>query len=170
MQPSKRKEIGGISVDSSSTNIEMYYTACKFSDCAEFCMKAQQEKRNVPYLYTDTFIVNSAFSCEVFLKLLLRLEGIDYKKSHKLKDLFEKLPEEIQADIKSRTKEKCGYWLNVWGKEVLTQISNVFEKVRYIYENEWNKSSSIQIDMGYLGAFRESLKEECEKRLAREKK
>ena len=63
---------------------EMYYTACKFSNCADFCIREQEEKETFQYLYDDPAIVNAAFSCEVFLKLLLRLEQIDCQKSHNL--------------------------------------------------------------------------------------
>ena len=41
---------------------EMYYTACKFSDCADFCMREQEERETFQDFYTDPEIVNAAFS------------------------------------------------------------------------------------------------------------
>ncbi len=42
---------------------------------------------------------NLAFSCELFLKALLYGFGIDFKNTHGLEDLFEKLPESEQTYI-----------------------------------------------------------------------
>ena len=145
--------------------VEMYFTACKFSDCADFCMRVQQERETLSYFYTDPGIVNAAFSCEVFLKLLLYLEQINYKKEHRLKQLFEMLPPKIQEAVKHKTTEKCGYWNDVWGREILLQISDAFIKWRYIYETDWSKNAAIHIDISYLFAFRDALKVMCEKKL-----
>lgn len=145
--------------------VEMYFTACKFSDCADFCMRAQQEREIPPYFYTNPGIVNAAFSCEVFLKLLLHLEQINYKKEHKLKQLFEMLPPKIKEAIKYKTIEKCGHWNNAWRQEILSQISDAFIKWRYVYETDWTKNAAIHIDISYLFAFRDALRVMCEKEL-----
>lgn len=144
---------------------EMYYTACKFSDCADFCMKEQEEKETFQYLYDDPAIVNAAFSCEVFLKLLLRLEQIDCQKSHNLKQLFEKLPPEIMETVKYQTIQKYGSWKDLWGRDILSQVSDAFEKWRYFYEIDRTKSGSIHFDIGFLLAFRDALRVVCEKKL-----
>lgn len=144
---------------------EMYYTACKFSDCADFCMREQEERETFQYFYDDPAIVNAAFSCEVFLKLLLRLEQIDLRKSHNLKQLFEKLPPEIIETVKYQTIQKCGYWKDVWGQEILSQVSDAFEKWRYFYEIDRTKSGTIHFDIGFLLAFRDALRVVCEKKL-----
>lgn len=145
--------------------VEMYYTACKFSDCADFCMKEQEERETFQYFYTDPAIVNAAFSCEIFLKLLLHLEQIDCQKIHKLKQLFEKLPPEIMETVKCLTIQKCGYWKDVWGQDILSQVSNAFEKWRYIYEIDWTKNRTIDFDISFLLAFRDALRVVCEKKL-----
>ena len=144
---------------------EMYYTACKFSDCADFCMREQWERKTFQYFYTDPAIVNAAFSCEVFLKLLLYLEQIDCKKIHNLKELFEKLPPEIMETVKHQTIQKCGHWKDIWGQEVLSQVSDAFVKWRYIYENDQRKSAAVRCDIGYLLAFKDALRVACEKKL-----
>ena len=144
---------------------EMYYTACKFSDCADFCMRELVEKETFQYLYDDPAIVNAAFSCEVFLKLLLHLEQIDCKKSHKLKQLFELLPPEMMKIVRYQTTQKCGYWKDVWDQEILSQVSDAFEKWRYFYEIDRAKSGSIHFDIGFLLAFRDALRAVCEKKL-----
>ena len=144
---------------------EMYYTACKFSDCADFCMREQHERTALRSFYTDPGIVNAAFSCEVFLKLLLHLEQMDCRKSHKLKQLFELLPLETKETIKRQTIHKCGYWNDIWGQEVLSQVSDAFVKWRYVYENDWSKSAVVRCDIGYLLAFKDALRVACEKKL-----
>ena len=144
---------------------EMYYTACKFSDCADFCMKEQEERETFQYFYTDPAIVNAAFSCEVFLKLLLHLDQIDCQKIHKLKQLFEMLPPEMMEIVKYQTTQKCGYWKDVWDQEILSQVSDAFEKWRYIYEIDRTKGGSIHFDIGFLLAFRDALRAVCEKKL-----
>lgn len=144
---------------------EMYYTACKFSDCADFCIREQEEKETFQYLYDDPAIVNAAFSCEVFLKLLLRLEQIDCQKSHNLKQLFEKLPPEIMETVKYQTIQKYGSWKDLWGRDILSQVSDAFEKWRYIYEIDRTKSGSIHFDIDFPLAFRDALRVVCEKKL-----
>ena len=144
---------------------EMYYTACKFSDCADFCMKEQEERETFQYFYDDPAIVNAAFSCEVFLKLLLRLEQIDCQKSHNLKQLFEKLPPEIMETVKYQTIQKYGSWKDLWGRDILSQVSDAFEKWRYFYEIDRTKSGTIHFDIGFLLAFRDALRVVCEKKL-----
>ena len=145
--------------------VEMYFTACKFSDCADFCMRAQQERKTLSYFYVDPGIVNAAFSCEVFLKLLLHLEQINYKKEHGLKQLFEILPPKTKEAVKHKTAEKCGHWNDTWGREILPQISDAFIKWRYIYETDWSKNAAIHIDISYLLAFRDALRSICENEL-----
>lgn len=145
--------------------VEMYYTACKFSDCADFCMREQEERETFQYFYDDPAIVNAAFSCEVFLKLLLHLEQIDCQKSHRLKQLFEMLPPEIMETVKYQTIQKYGFWKDPWGQDILSQVSDAFEKCRYFYEIDRTKSGSIHFDIGFLLAFRDALKVVCEKKL-----
>lgn len=147
--------------------VGMYETACKFSDCSDFCMR-EQEKDGRLYLYTAPIVVNAAFACEIYLKLLLYLEKIGYKKEHELKELFDKLPPEIKETIEKMTVQRCGYWKNQFGMEVLSVLSNAFVEIRYIYERDWDEKGSLHLDTGYLSAFRDALRELCGNRLQRQ--
>ena len=44
-------------------------------------------------------LANAAFSCELFLRAILYGFGVDFSKTHGLKGLFEKLPENEQEYI-----------------------------------------------------------------------
>ena len=61
---------------------EMFRTGCKFSDCADLCLKGQDRAPESNLAYITPAIVNASFSCEVFLKLLLQHEGKDIHKIH----------------------------------------------------------------------------------------
>lgn len=77
-----------------------YDQALRFMRCAERCMGTVNDDGSIqivdgkyPTLSTPT-MVNAAFSCEVFLKAILNLFAIDYKKGHGLKYLYDLLPNE----------------------------------------------------------------------------
>ena len=143
--------------------VEMYRVGCGFSECADFCLK---EERPLPQhmLCITPGVVNAAFACEVFLKLLLHDAGVEIRKSHRLEDLFNRLPDNIQKELKMRTIVKYGRWENFFRQKYISQISDAFQEWRYIYENDWSKSVSKRIEIGFLLAFRDSLKEICTKR------
>lgn len=138
---------------------EMYRTAREFSDCADFCLK-QHDNTDGILFYVTPAAVNAAFACEIYLKLLLYLNNIDYKKIHTLKGLFNLLPENIKADVKYHTVMNFGQWRDSFGFELLDNISNVFNELRYIYERDWSKSGTMRIETGFLIAFRNALQEQ----------
>lgn len=77
-----------------------YSQALRFMRCAERCMGTKNDDGSIqiiggkyPILSTPT-MVNVAFSCEMFLKAILNLFSIDYKKEHRLKYLYDLLPDE----------------------------------------------------------------------------
>ena len=72
---------------------KMFEHACAFSDLAELCEKENDYLGNRTYSHFIAGIVNSAFSIEVFLKLLLVRSGInlDNLHVHDLINLWEKL-------------------------------------------------------------------------------
>ena len=140
---------------------EMFRTGCNFSDCADLCLKEQNHAPESNLAYITPAIVNAAFSCEVFLKLLLQHEGKDIHKIHKLNDLYAKLSEDIQMELKEKTILRYGKWSDIWGRTYLEQIANAFVEWRYSYEHDWTKSASMQIEVGFLIAFKNSLKELC---------
>lgn len=138
---------------------EMYRTGCEFSDCAVFCLNTPNSQAyNIFYVTPAT--VNAAFACELFLKLLLNLNQIEYNRVHKLKDLFDVLPDNIRENIKTATIEKYGQWKNSWNIEILDNISNAFNDWRYNYEHDWSKSAMMKIELEFLFAFKDALKEQ----------
>ena len=102
---------------------EMFRIGCNFSDCADLCLKEQNCAPESNLAYITPAIVNAAFSCEVFLKLLLQHEGKDIRKIHKLNDLYAKLSEDIQMELKEKTILRYGKWSDIWGRPYLDQIS-----------------------------------------------
>lgn len=139
----------------------MYRTGCEFSDCADFAMKAQDTELFHGLFYSVPAIVNSAFACEVFLKLLLEVEQIDIKKEHQLEKLFNQLPEQVKTAIQQSTIQNYGTWTDVFGLNLLHQISDAFVQWRYHYEHDFGKAGTMKIEIGFLVAFRNALREKC---------
>lgn len=144
--------------------VEMYRVGCGFSECADFCLKEERPSSQIMLCITPA-VVNAAFACEVFLKLLLHDAGVKIRKSHRLEDLFNRLPDDIQKELTMRTIAKYGKWENVFRQKYISEISDAFQEWRYIYENDWSKSAVKHIEVGFLLAFRDSLKEICAKRM-----
>ena len=77
-----------------------YDQGLRFMRCTERCMGTECDDGSIQIIggkYTilsTPTMVNAAFSCEVFLKAILNLFSIDYKKGHGLKYLYDLLPNE----------------------------------------------------------------------------
>ena len=141
---------------------QMFRHACAFSDCADLAMKEfDPGKTNVEWYITPA-IVNSAFACEVYLKTLLVSYNYTLKKEHKLKELYEMLPENDKEYIKRETTVNYGGgWKDGFGIERLVNISDAFVKWRYSYDYILGKTCSMQINIGFLNAFRNALRDIC---------
>ena len=111
--------------------VGMYLQAITFLDCACLCNETSGlEKGSARSIYLGTpVIVNCAFACEIFLKLLLEFNNVKYKKQHGLKELFDLFPEEyynLQIDqtflfvfceiLKKESEERLG-WKGYDGRE-----------------------------------------------------
>ena len=142
-------------------DFEMFRTGCEFADCADFCLKATSVPHPEFLFYASPAVVNAAFACEVFLKLLLYWNGIEEKKIHKLKDLFEKLPDDTQIILKNSVVSRYGSWKDVWGFDCLDNVTDAFVTWRYSYEYDWTKSAQMHVNLGFLIAFKDALKELC---------
>ncbi len=141
---------------------QMFRHACAFSECADIAMERFKHETADIEWYTTPATVNSAFACEVYLKALLKYYGVNVAKKHELKELYEALPEKAKAWIKPTVINNYGgRWKNSFGFEYLDNISNAFEKWRYSYEHDWNKSCTMSIDLGFLTVFRNTLRETC---------
>ena len=103
-------------------------------------------------------VVLQIFSCELSLKALLLRENIVYTNTHDLKSLFNKLPIQYKNNIKIsvvndmrlKFKETCDF------ENELENISNMFIKLQYYFEDENNK----EITVGFIDAFSSTLKRE----------
>ena len=152
---------------------EMFRHACAFAEVADMATeKFEHDTADISW-YTTPAAVNSAFACEVYLKSILKYKGIIYetvktdksgkkhKKSiHDLKKLFELLPEWEREWVKAAaTHNNAGQWYDVFGREILANISQAFTGWRYIYEVDFTKTCSVGIDSGFLTAFRNALRE-----------
>lgn len=137
---------------------QMFRHACAFAEVADFALNEFNPKKTDVEWCTTPATVNSAFACEVYLKALLISYGIPAGKKHKLKELFEALPEDAKEWIKQDTLiHYGGSWTDAFGFEHLEKASDAFVKWRYSYE----QMGSLQLDIGFLTTFRNSLREAC---------
>lgn len=141
---------------------EMFRHACTFCECADLAAKEEFHKTADIGMYYTAANVNSALACEIFCKALLKHFEIEHGRIHKLNELFVLFPEDLQTQIKQRLFFEYGYaWNNKWGMPYMDNISNAFAQWRYIYEHDWEKSSVIVMETGFLNAFRNVLRDVC---------
>ena len=146
------------SVDTPYDTKRMFEHGCAFIDCARNC---EIEPNNIEYRmhsHTVSGIVNSAFSCEIFLKTLLVFNS---KKpyGHELKVLwndFKKSDRETALLIEKGLQN----WFNSKNdnlfNELLNESSDAFEYWRYIYEKQ-----NAKININFLIGLRTVLREIC---------
>ena len=138
---------------------EIFERGCAFLDCGFMCHKMQENTN--PLYFRDPMVVNYSFACEVFLKAMLYNNEIKVKKKHGLKDLFEQLPSDLQELIQERTVDWCGQWNDAFGLPLLREISDAFVIWRYSFENDFSRSASKSIRIGFLTGFSNALRETC---------
>ena len=141
---------------------EMFRVACTFCECADMAQeKIQHDSADIGF-YTSPVVANSAFACEVFLKAILKFKEIEAQKVHKLRELYDMLPNELKERIKQEVSCGCpGIWRDCFGLDYLDKVSNAFVEWRYSYEHDFRIISSIQINIGFLNRFRDVLREAC---------
>lgn len=83
--------------------------------------------------YSGPYIVNMIFACELYLKALLCHDKIDYKKIHKLDELFELLPEEYKQEITNSYNSKVTNGISL--NEFTQKHANAFVEKRYPNES-----------------------------------
>ena len=113
------------------------YAFNEFKDLAVFLYERMLTKQQGDELdYLMPFVVNGSLACELGLKALLSLQGIDHGKKHLLAELFDKNQESVRRAIvegmpslldKSVDSPEFRKWLGV--------ISDNFRKWRYWYED-----------------------------------
>ena len=141
---------------------QMFRHACAFAECADLALKKFRHDSADIEWYAEPATVNSAFACEVFLKALLDYHDIPLKRQHKIKELYELLPDKLKTVVKQTTTANYGeMWEDAFGHELLDNISDAFVDWRYSYEIVGAKRASMQISTGFLTAFRNALRETC---------
>lgn len=140
---------------------QMFRHACAFADCADFAMQNFNPQLVDVEWYSTPAAVNSAFACEVFLKALLLYFGIPKSNQHNLKKLYDRLPDKTKDWVKQTVLLRYGAWSDAFGLELLDSISDTFVKWRYSYEHDPKKTCSLQNNISFLMAFRNTLRETC---------
>lgn len=136
---------------------EMFQVGCDFYDCAYMCkMSCINPKWDAKVLAVPE-AVNFAFSCEVFLKTLLCLNSISYRRGHKLEELFNALPERYKTNIIQQCTKTYEDSEETFDMGFLSNVSDSFEKWRYCYEQD-----NQPLKIGFLYVFAGILKELCE--------
>lgn len=113
-----------------------------FRQAASFCSTSaylfERDLRKVPRngLGVAPFVVNSAFSIELYLKTLGQIHGTSLK-GHKLLELYDSLPAEAHRAIEvaipaSAQKRKLEDSINL--REFISELNNTFVEWRYCYE------------------------------------
>lgn len=117
------------------------------------------------------FVVNKAFACEVYLKLLLTHQEFDLKtlkqsERHNLFVLFKNTNNEFKVNFYSYFSSEFSEKANedFLNKEI-EKIANVFIKWRYIYENI---EEAKAVNYGFLNAFCEYLNDLCKQMILEE--
>ncbi|CDT88450.1 conserved hypothetical protein [Vibrio coralliirubri] len=84
------------------------------------------------------FVVNAAFSAEMYLKCLLEIHGL-VKESHVLTALFKAVPNKVKDKINKTCKKLESQYQVEQGtlfKDHLKNMNNAFTNWRYLYEKE----------------------------------
>lgn len=120
-----------------------------FLDAAKKCNKPNISSVGWSHPLLVPIITNMAFSCELFLKAILKHDNNDTKKTktHNLKDLFNELQENIKSEIMKPYNEE-----DFMAK--LENISNLFMEWRYLYERHLGS-----VEYNFLCDFSEKLLE-----------
>ena len=77
----------------------MLEQANSFYVCAKMCGNKMKKLEGRIDIYATPMIVNLSFACEVYIKTLLDYLENGSKKSHKLNELLEALPDEKKSRI-----------------------------------------------------------------------
>lgn len=132
-------DLGNIDTDSSLLAKATFEQADAFYYGAKIMLEATIHKVNVYIKLIDVIAPNLAFSCELFMKAYLNKYNIDYQKLHLLKDLFEKLPNNAQIEIKNNVRIKDYFDL------VLLELNDAFVYYRYSHERKCHTTNLKEI-------------------------
>ena len=101
-------------------------------------------------------IVNGAFACELYIKAHLPSDIT----GHKLKELFDYLPEKTRKEIEKGVFAKLKLDNNNFNfEDTLSKFSNAFPFWRYIHEKESLGELGLNRSLRFLEAFLEIIKD-----------
>lgn len=138
--PKLHNEIGNVKTDKKALAKSALMNADDFYIGAGLIFKQS------PLELIQVISVNLAFSCELYLKAMLYELDVDFRKIHRISDLYKLLPEEQQKKVREnvhfRHEKKDNFEL------VLEEISDVFVFLRYAYErkaivSDWDGLTAI---------------------------
>jgi hypothetical protein len=119
---------------------KMYNQAVSFAAAANDLYVKHLSSSPFNGFATAPFVVNAAFSIEIYLKTLRSMSGeTKKKKSHSLLDLYDELGHEVKDAIAAKAIEhyrEFGLSSPQGYREHVAHLSNAFETWRYIYEDE----------------------------------
>lgn len=128
------------SIKSNGTALDLYNIGEEFRLAACRCFGQKEgdsytsiKDSKMIILYSAT-VVNAAFACEMYLKALIKHNGIESSHTHRLDVLFKKLPMDIQEQVGGF----CSNNNMASFIDVLERNARAFTDARYYVEN--NKS------------------------------
>jgi hypothetical protein len=113
------------------------------------------------------FVVNAAFSAELFIKMLQAIGGTP-SRSHKLLDLHDELPTPTLDALKvaaARVENEYDIEHPAHFTDCLAQLNNAFERWRYLYESSDAETIQVQETIFVLRALHEVASAELKKTL-----
>ena len=143
----------------------MFKHGCAFAECGKHCEIEPISNEQKAGSFTIAGIVNSAFSCEIFLKTLLVITGSTTPPhGHKLSDLWNdlerqdsSLSESIRLYIQNLFPSKNTNLID--NLLAVDTISDAFYHWRYIYEDD--KKTELRMNRIFIRSFRDILQEIC---------
>ncbi len=124
----------------------MFRQALSFATTAAYLYKTDLLKVPRNGFSIAPFVVNSAFSIEIYLKTLGQIHGIPLK-GHKLLSLFDSLPMEAHQRICAVLVDCLKEWEPTGGVDLRTcisELSDAFVEWRYCYEK--NQTKEVRFD------------------------
>jgi hypothetical protein len=98
------------------------------------------------------FVVNAAFSVEIYLKTLHAVAG-DSRRGHPLLPLYDALPDARRAELCAEAAllaSQHGEGPQVQFRELLTMLNSAFDRWRYFYEAANSGKSTIHLQQTIL--------------------
>lgn len=117
----------------------MFRQAVSFSTTAAYIHKRDLLTTPANGLSVAPFVVNSAFSIEIYLKTLLSLHDIVVPRKHSLLTLYDRLPDSARSVIFDAAKRHSHEYQVVVSTEnqfrgFVAELDTAFEEWRYLYE------------------------------------